>query len=72
MNVLEFLYEYWLRNMLLIAILLPISISCSLTKVLNFEIPQSLCSIPEIRIEHMAYTVSYNPENNNPNWGAWN
>ena len=20
----------------------------------------------------MAYTVSYNPENNNPNWGAWN
>lgn len=60
-----------LRNMLLMKILVLVFISCSLPKALNYEVPQSQHVIPEVLIEHMAYTVSYNPENMIPNWVAW-
>ena len=61
-------------------ILKYISLNDSIDEVVNneeidvtesFEIPQSQHLISEIQIDHTAYTVSYNPDNNIPNWVAW-
>lgn len=40
-------------------------------KIYNLEIPRLMASQPEQYIEHFAYTVSYNPEYNIPNWVAY-
>jgi len=60
-----------MKHTLLISILIIILASCSLPKILSYEIPYSQYPVSEILIEHLAYTVSYNPENKIPNWVAW-
>ena len=57
-----------MRQSLLICVMTLISTSCSLSKITSYEIPQMQSLIPEIQIEHFAYSVSYNPETNIPNW----
>lgn len=38
----------------------------------KYEIPVANYDITEICLERMGYTVSFNPEENIPNWVAWN
>lgn len=37
----------------------------------RYEIPTSNNSMPEVYLERMGYTVSFNPKTNIPNWVAW-
>ena len=37
----------------------------------RYEIPVSCSEIPEVYLERMGYTVSFNPKTNIPNWVAW-
>lgn len=37
----------------------------------KFEIPARIKHVPERIVEHLAYTLSFNREHNNPNWVAW-
>ena len=37
----------------------------------RYEIPVSDSKMPEVYLERMGYTVSFNPQTNIPNWVAW-
>lgn len=37
----------------------------------RYEIPTSTNGVPEVYLERMGYTVSFNPQTNIPNWVAW-
>lgn len=37
----------------------------------RYEIPTSTSGVPEVYLERMGYTVSFNPQTNIPNWVAW-
>jgi endonuclease G len=37
----------------------------------KYEIPVSCSEMPEVYLERMGYTVSFNPKTNIPNWVAW-
>ena len=37
----------------------------------NYEIPVCQVDMPEVCLERMGYTVSFNPKTNIPNWVAW-
>lgn len=37
----------------------------------RYEIPTSTRGLPEVYLERMGYTVSFNPQTNIPNWVAW-
>ncbi len=37
----------------------------------SYEIPMAQTEMPEVYLERMGYTVSFNPHTNIPNWVAW-
>lgn len=45
--------------------------SCSSQSIKNFEIPKCEYEINDVLLFHYAYTCSFNPMTNIPNWVAW-
>ena len=59
---------------MLFAVSLLLFISCGSSNksvVDRYEIPVSGYDLPEVYLERMGYTVSFNPQTNIPNWVAW-
>lgn len=61
------------RILLPIAALLLIIVACGSSKPVagRYEIPVTSSTMPEVYLERMGYTVSFNPKTNIPNWVAW-
>lgn len=56
----------------LLSLLLLVSCGSSNKSVSQrYEIPTSTSGVPEVYLERMGYTVSFNPQTNIPNWVAW-
>ena len=53
--------------------LLLIIVACGSSKPVTggYEIPVTNSTMPEVYLERMGYTVSFNPRTNIPNWVAW-
>ena len=55
----------------LIALLMVACGSSKKSTTERYEIPVACAKMPEVYLERMGYTVSFNPKTNIPNWVAW-